>query len=70
MDPALKELVVELADTAPIEPCYPVAHVGRGNRALEEADPEGAIKSYRRALEYDETEPSAMGALTWRHADR
>ena len=65
MDPDLEELVVELAETAPIEPCFPVAWVGRGEQDLEDADPEGAIQSYRRALEYDETEPRAMGALVY-----
>lgn len=65
IDPALRDLVVEVQDEFPLDPCYPIAYANRGHHELEQGDPEGAIQAYREALALDASEPNALGSLVY-----
>jgi tetratricopeptide (TPR) repeat protein len=65
IDPALRDLVVEVQDEFPLDPCYPIAYANRGHDELEQGDPEGAIQAYRQALAIEASEPNALGSLVY-----
>lgn len=64
IDPALRDTVSALMARTDVKACYPVAYTGGGDDHISRGEVADALPLYRKALEYDPTNETALVSLT------
>jgi tetratricopeptide (TPR) repeat protein len=64
IDPVLRDTVRALMARTDVKACYPVAYTGGGDDHISRGQVSGALPMYRKALEYDPTNETALVSYT------